>query len=117
MSQSFAKTHYCAKIAVELESLHVRNEAIHDSELDMHGLSVTACLYACHDFLGKYQRMVSAAKCNKNTTHTLTIITGWGKHSSDGRCKLKPAVRGYFEDFGYQVKDAKNPGVLIVTLT
>ncbi|XP_071088949.1 uncharacterized protein [Haliotis cracherodii] len=52
-----------------------------------------------------------------NGSMTLTIITGRGNHSLDGRAVLNPVVKKYLENNGYKHNvDPKNTGRLFVQL-
>lgn len=45
----------------------------------------------------------------------LKIITGAGKHSVDGKAKIKPAVREYLTKHGFRFNEPNN-GVIVVSL-
>jgi len=78
-------------------------------QVDYHGLHVGEM----HE---KYEALVEAIL---PVVKRVTIVTGRGRHSSHGNCKLKKALKKKIEK-GKRTRwehDPKNPGVLIVKWT
>lgn len=87
--------------------------------LDLHMLTVPASLSACENFLEERLRALKASvKAGGPNKMTLSFITGWGKHSTHGKGRIKPAVRGFLAKKGFKPKEVdNNPGIMIITIT
>ncbi|KNC76864.1 hypothetical protein SARC_10662 [Sphaeroforma arctica JP610] len=68
----------------------------HSPEVDLHGLHVSEALELLEGLLGR------AAESNEY----ICIITGTGRHSVQGRARLRPAVEKYLTNHGYSYTDA-----------
>ena len=86
--------------------------------LDLHMLHVRQAVNVCSGFLNERRRALSsAARFGGITKLTVTIITGWGKHSSDGKGKIKPAIKNLLAKKNLKFSEAvNNPGMYIVNL-
>lgn len=97
------------------EILRFRNHNRDENVLDLHVLTVAISLDACETFLKERREFLRSQI--PGTKLTLSIITGWGRHSQNGEARIKPAVHQFFRDRGFKIRNSRNPGVLNVFLT
>lgn len=79
-----------------------RSHAGTDPRIDLHGLTVTEAEDVVRGLLLQYE----------NRADTLTVITGQGNHSANGKARLRPAVMELLEQNGYRY--TKSQGLLVV---
>lgn len=72
--------------------------------LDLHGLSAVEARAVVLCALGRLQ--AEFADTGATPTQPLLFITGRGKNSSSGQCKLRPAVAELCNDLGLMITDA-----------
>lgn len=82
--------------------------------IDLHGLQVQAAIDLLKQLLALHEKNNPAGHGN-GKPRTLKIITGIGRHSANGKARLRPAVKQFLAGRGYHVTEV-NPGLLQVTL-
>lgn len=105
--------HYSAMASAALVAAHTDDAVI--ASLDLHYFRVTEAVTVFDLFVDYHIRRLSNIGAAEEQ---LTIVTGRGNHSANGRPRVKPAVLARSEQRGLRVQHfSANPGVVRVFVT
>jgi DNA-nicking Smr family endonuclease len=90
--------------------LAYQNQVTSDpSSLDLHGLHVNEAIYVLQAKIGALE-----AECRGQKVH-LSVVTGRGAHSKDGKAKIRPAVLSWLKKNAYRYTEPQE-GLFRITL-
>jgi len=99
--------------AMKAARLQVRQQQNRNNDLytiDLHGLTLQEALHVARDGVNAWY---SSSSSGYAPGHSLTLVTGLGKHSVNQQSVLGPAVYNALEKDGWRV--VKNPATIVVT--
>ncbi|KAG4218660.1 hypothetical protein PC116_g32860 [Phytophthora cactorum] len=75
--------------ANSVEANYLVDQQSTEDTIDLHGVTVQDGVEIALDRVSKWWRGLGEERVRKAKTHGLTVVTGIGRHSSDGRSPLR----------------------------